>query len=71
MERFAHWLLLAVTALFLISGFGISDYRIVESLTLGLLTKNLSFRIHSNLSILLVALLGLHIYLAYSRRRDG
>jgi cytochrome b subunit of formate dehydrogenase len=71
MERFAHWLLLAVTALFLISGFGISDYRIVESLTLGLLTKNLSFRIHSNLSILLVALLGLHIYLVYSRRRDG
>jgi Ni,Fe-hydrogenase I cytochrome b subunit len=71
MERFAHWLLLAVTALFLISGFGISDYRIVESLTLGLLTKNLYFRIHSNLSILLVALLGLHIYLVYSRRRDG
>ena len=69
MERLAHWLLLAVTVLFLVSGFGISDYRIVESLTLGLLTKSLSFRIHSNLWILLVALLGLHIYLVYSRRR--
>jgi len=71
MERLAHWLLLAVTVLFLISGFGISDYRIVESLTLGLLTKSLSFRIHSNLWILLVALLGLHIYLVYSRRRGA
>jgi hypothetical protein len=69
MERLAHWLLLAVTVLFLVSGFGISDYRIVESLTLGLLTKSLSFRIHSNLWILLVALLGLHIYLVHSRRR--
>jgi cytochrome b subunit of formate dehydrogenase len=69
MEKVAHWLLLAFTVLFLVSGFGISDYRIVEGLTLGLLTKSLSFRIHSNLWILLVALLGLHIYLVYSRRR--
>lgn len=51
-KQIVHWLLLAVTALFLVSGFGITQFRIVETLTFGLLTKALAFKIHNNLWIL-------------------
>ena len=61
-RQVVHWLLLAVIALYLLTGFGITEYRIVEHLTLGLLTKPLAFKIHDNLIIPFIVLLGLHIY---------
>ena len=61
-KRVVHWLLLAVIVLYLITGFGITEYRIVENLTFGLLSKPLAFMIHDNLIIPFIALLGLHIY---------
>ena len=67
--RVVHWLLMAVAVLFLATGFGISEFRTVERLTLGLLTKQLAFRIHSELWLPLVILLVLHVYLVFSRRR--
>jgi thiosulfate reductase cytochrome b subunit len=57
-----HWLLLVVLVLYLLTGFGITEYRVVEHLTLGLLSKNLAFNIHNNLLIPFIVLLGLHIY---------
>jgi len=36
-----HWLLTALVIVYLITGFGITEYRIVEPLTFGLLTKSL------------------------------
>ena len=60
-KKVAHWLLAVVIALYLITGFGITEYRVVESLTFGLLTKSLSFKIHNNLWIPLLALLIFHI----------
>jgi cytochrome b561 len=56
-----HWSLLILTLLYLVSGLGITQYRVVEPLTLGLLTKNLAFRIHDDLLIPFFALLCLHI----------
>ena len=44
-------LLALVTILWLVTGFGITQYRIVEPLTFGLLTKNLSFRMHNSLTV--------------------
>jgi cytochrome b subunit of formate dehydrogenase len=61
-RQVVHWLLLAVIALYLLTGFGITEYRIVEHLTFGFLTKNLAFNIHNNLLIPFIILLGLHIY---------
>ena len=57
------WLLLVVVVIYLITGFGITEFRIVETLTLGLLTKSWAFRIHDILWIPFVILLVLHILL--------
>jgi cytochrome b subunit of formate dehydrogenase len=61
-RQIVHWLLLAVLVLYLITGFGITEYRVVEQVTFGLLTKPLAFMIHDNLLIPFVILMILHIY---------
>ncbi|UCH50932.1 MAG: DUF4405 domain-containing protein [Chloroflexota bacterium] len=61
-KRIVQWLLLAVVILYVITGFGITEYRTVEHLTFGLLSKPLSFNIHNNLIIPFIILVGLHIY---------
>jgi hypothetical protein len=58
-----HWLLTALVIVYLITGFGITEYRIVESLTFGLLTKSLAQRIHISIEIPFIILLVLHIWL--------
>jgi cytochrome b subunit of formate dehydrogenase len=62
-KRTIYWLLLVVTIVFLISGFGITEFRTVETLTLGLLTKDLAFKIHDSLWIPFIILLILHLCL--------
>jgi thiosulfate reductase cytochrome b subunit len=61
-KQIVHWSLLAVLLLYLLTGFGITSYRAVEFITFGLLTKPLAFKIHDNLIIPFVVLIGLHIY---------
>jgi thiosulfate reductase cytochrome b subunit len=61
-KQIVHWSLLAVLVLYVLTGFGITSYRAVEFLTFGLLTKPLAFKIHDNLIIPFVVLIGLHIY---------
>jgi hypothetical protein len=63
MKGTIHWLLTVVVIIYLITGFGITEYRIVESLTFGLLTKSLAHKIHINLEIPFIILLVLHICL--------
>lgn len=67
-KRIVRWSLLAVVILYVITGFGITEYRTVELLTFGLLSKPLSFNIHNNLIIPFIILLGLHVY---QRNRRG
>ncbi len=62
-KRTVHWLLTVVVIIFLLTGFGITQYRIVEPLTFGLLTRNLAHRIHINLEIPFIILLVVHIWL--------
>jgi hypothetical protein len=68
-----HWLLTALVIVYLITGFGITEYRIVEPLTFGLLTKSLAQRIHISIEIPFIILLVLHIWflplLRYVRSR--
>ena len=63
MKRTIHWLLTVLVIIYLITGFGITEYRIVESLTFGLLTKSLAQKIHISLEIPFIILLILHIWL--------
>lgn len=62
-KKSIHWILTALVIVYLITGFGITEYRIVEHLTFGLLSKSLAHRIHINLEIPFIILLILHIWL--------
>jgi len=64
-RKIVQWLLLAGTVLFLVTGFGISQFRVVETITFGWLPKSWAFRLHDNLWIPFVILLVLHICLPF------
>ncbi len=68
-KRIVHWLLAIVIVLYLITGFGITEFRTVEALTFGLLTKNLAFKTHNYLLIPFVILLILHILVSALARK--
>jgi cytochrome b subunit of formate dehydrogenase len=75
-ERIIQWLLLVVTLIYVITGLGITQFRIIEPATFGLLSKNLSFVIHDNLLIPFIVLLILHVTVKpvkqfYRKRRQG
>jgi len=68
-KRIIHWSLLIVTVIYFITGFGISEFRTVEALSFGLLTKSLAFKMHNSLWIPFIVLLVLHIVFALIRKR--
>ncbi len=68
-REWVHFLLTVLTALFVISGLGISDFLLMERVTFGLLTKSRSFWIHDNLLYPFTLLLFLHVYFTVMRRR--
>jgi len=57
-------LLLVVIILYILTGYGITNYHIVESITFFVLSKPISHLIHSNLIIPFIILLILHILLS-------
>ena len=69
LRKAVHYLFMLVTAAELISGFGITQYRLITPLTGGLLDKTLSFQIHYALTWPFIILLVLHIYLVLTIRR--
>jgi cytochrome b subunit of formate dehydrogenase len=70
-KKIIIWLLAIVTVLYLVSGVGITEFRIVETVTFGLLTKNLAFMIHNNLWIPFITLLVLHVCLQLIFKRKA
>ena len=56
--------LMVFIVLYIITGFGITEYHIVESITFSVLSKPVSHLIHSNLFIPFIILLILHILLS-------
>lgn len=65
------WLLLALSILLVITGLGIAEWRTVEAVTLGVLPKALSFRLHSLLWIPFLAVLAAHMLLSCRTGRRG
>jgi hypothetical protein len=61
MKTLTHALLTIVSILFIVTGLGISNYQVMESLTGGTLSKLTSFQIHSNLIIPFIVLIIAHI----------
>lgn len=63
-----HWLLAIVAIMLVVSGLGISEFRTVGALTFGMLSKPLSFKIHTYLWIPFGVLFIFHIiYSAWLR----
>jgi cytochrome b subunit of formate dehydrogenase len=62
-EKAIRWLLVIGIILYIVTGYGITEFRTVEYLTFGLLTKSLAFKIHDALAIPFMTLLLLHILL--------
>ena len=70
-KKVVIWLLGIVTVLYIVSGFGITEFRTVETLTFGLLTKNLAFRIHDSLWVPFIVLLLMHLCLPLVFKREN
>jgi cytochrome b subunit of formate dehydrogenase len=64
-----QYTLLLVLVLYFISGFGITEFRIVEFLTFGIFSKNVAFILHNSLLIPILILLILHIVQGYLSRK--
>jgi len=60
-KKSIDWTLYVVTIVYLLTGLGITQYRITERLTFGLLTKSVSLNIHENLLLPFLALLSIHL----------
>lgn len=72
-RRIIGWSLFAITALYVVSDFGITAFRIVTPATFGLPNKPASFRVHDWLLAPFLILLCLHLvfrYLAQKGRRN-
>lgn len=63
-----HVLLTIVLILFIISGYGITNYHIIETITFGAISKPTAYQIHINLIIPLIILLALHIFLSLQKK---
>lgn len=61
-------LLAIVTVLLLVTGWGITEYRVVTPLTFGLLSKNVAFRIHNAVIIPSIVVLAAHLTLMFMGR---
>jgi len=68
-RQIVSWLLFALIIIYIITGLGMTQYKIMEKLTGSLLTKNLSFKIHTNLIYPLIILLIFHIYPGLKRKK--
>ncbi len=55
-------LLLLLLLAYGLTGYGITEFRAVEALTFGLMTKPLAFQVHNNLIIPFLVVLLLHIF---------
>jgi len=69
-KTLTHVLLTIIIILFIISGFGITNYHLIETITFGGLSKPISFQLHDNLIIPLIILLILHIFFSLQKKYD-
>jgi thiosulfate reductase cytochrome b subunit len=72
--RLVHWLLLVFALLTVVSGLGITEFRIVETLTFGVFGKAVAFKLHLWVWIPFLVLLAAHVLLTtrpgwFRRRR--
>lgn len=66
-RRVAAWISLATVVLYIVTGYGITQYRFVEKITFGFLDKSTFFRLHSYLIYPLLISLSIHLFFALGK----
>ena len=69
--RWFGWVALILILLTLLTGYGITQWKIVDSLTFGLLGKAVSQRWHESVGLLTALFLSLHVVIAVWLRARG
>lgn len=69
--RLFGWLALALVLLTMLTGYGITNFKIVDPLTAGLLGKAVSQRWHGFVAALVLAALAIHVGIALWWRWKG
>jgi thiosulfate reductase cytochrome b subunit len=69
--RWCGYLALGLLLFTLLTGYGITEYRIVDPLTLGLLGKAIAQRLHPYTEVPMVIFLLVHISIALWGRREA
>jgi cytochrome b561 len=67
--RGIHWIITIFIFFYIVTGFGITEYQIVETLTFGVLSKALSLQLHTLLIYPFIALIILHIFITMNRKK--
>lgn len=67
-KEIVHTLLTLATFLFIVSGMGIAEPNLINALTLRILTKDTSYRLHNLLLYPFTIVLFTHIYLTVAPR---
>jgi len=63
-KKSLHWILVAYIAVYVVTGFGITDFQTVEPLTLGLMGKATAMQLHNNMEIPFLIIIGVHVYVS-------
>jgi hypothetical protein len=67
-KKIVHLLLGVLTILVIITGLGIAYYQTIEYVTLGILSKTLSFKVHTYLFVPFLLVLLLHSFMPWILR---
>ena len=68
-KKLIHWSFTIFIIIYIITGFGITEFRIIQTLTFGLLTKPSAFYLHSILIYPFIILLIFHILLTLNKKK--
>ena len=66
--KFIHWALLIFIIFYIITGFGITEYKFIEAITFGIISKPIAFQLHIFLIYPFIILLILHITLTINKK---
>ena len=68
-KKLIHWSLTFFIIIYIITGFGITEYRTIQTISFGLITKPSAFYLHTILIYPFIILLVLHILLTLNIKK--
>ena len=68
LKKTVHWLMVLSLLVYIITGYGITEFRTVTPLTFGIFNKVISMKIHEVLGLPFLVLLLAHVYLSLIKK---